>query len=290
MSNLPVDPHAPPATPPAGDPPAPPSNDPPSGEPPSDGDAGSRRILGSDAIGRARAEERKKTRQRLTAENDRKAKALGFDSHEALLASVAASRNGGGSRPRENAPAARGNTSPQSRHQPSTPREEAPRGGGNNREQARLSRKLDESLEARRRANRARAQEEKRRRRLERENDALRAEMDLKVVATQKGVKDVDYALHLLRLKLSKMKPAEIESFDEEAWFAKELRKTHPYLYQAVERPAETTPEPVNTAPSPTSPNAPAPVKKDVRDMSRVEYDNLLRQRGLTPPGLGMPS
>ena len=161
----------------------------------------------------------------------------------------------------------------------------------------RLERENTRLLEEKKRLNRARAHEERRRRQLERELSAREAESTLRIAASRAGVQDIDYALHLLKKDMKNKSVDELASFDEKDYFSSALRKDHPYLYATEQQPATTGVD--NTQKSKVG-GAPAPGQRseasngaddmDAKKMSREDYQNLLRQRGLTDPSVGMPS
>ena len=133
----------------------------------------------------------------------------------------------------------------------------------------------------------------KRSRKLQRQLDAKDAEMELREVALRHGVRDVAYALHLLKQELSGKDDATIASFDENTFFGERLKQTHPFLYQAVQEPATTSPAGSSSAaPAPK----PGPAKKaeaeagqvDARQLSRDDYHKLLKEKGLVPPDQGL--
>lgn len=155
------------------------------------------------------------------------------------------------------------------------------------RKMAKYERQLQAYTEKVRRQNRALAHEARRARELERELDRSRAETLLRETAVRAGVQDVDYALHLLRRKLSKQTESELQKFDEEKFFVEELKSKHPYLYGVRETPATTGAGPQDAAPAngsqPTQANGDSG-RLDVRKMSREDYLAELKKRGLQDP------
>jgi len=114
--------------------------------------------------------------------------------------------------------------------------------------------------------------------------EAREAEMELRTIAVQTGITDVDYALQLLSKHLAGKEPAEWEKFDEGAFFGG-LKSSHPYLFREVSRPA-TTGTGVGTAPASPNPNtvstnAAQGSQVDAKSMTKEQYDALLRKRGL---------
>jgi hypothetical protein len=228
-------------------------------------------------------QEREKGKRAALAALDAEAKGLGYASHAAMVAALKAKRS-------RVKPSASRTSAPE----PETENEEtdtstptAPR-GRTTREQRELLR----AQEQRRAANRARAAAERKARQLEKQREADRAEHELRIVAVSVGVKDIDYALTILKRQLAGMSQAELAKFDERKFFSDTLRKSHPYLYGEAVQPVTTSPSSESKEAPPTPPNKPTPPTappKDVRQMSRQEYDAYLRSKGLTPPHLGSP-
>lgn len=233
-------------------------------------------------------------------------KQLGFKSVEDLNAALTAKRKG-----KPKAPRSRG--ARPAPHRPAKPvslpedtstmniEPEAALTAESPRQINRITKERDRLIDEKRRLNRARAHEEKRRKLVERERDSLSAEHKLRIAAVQAGVKDVDYAITLLRRQLEGKSEEEYELFDENAFFAKELRKSHPYLYQTHEAPADTGAETREgnrdqsaAAPTPASkinnPDAGTHQPIDPTKMTTEQYQNTLKRLGLTDPGAGMPA
>ena len=90
-------------------------------------------------------------------------------------------------------------------------------------------------------------------RRLQEMLDAKEAEFRLKQIAMQTGIRDVDYAVHLLTGAIETKSEDDLKSFNETEYF-KNLRSSHPYLFGEVAVPATT-----GTAGGSSAPAAPAP-------------------------------
>jgi hypothetical protein len=148
-----------------------------------------------------------------------------------------------------------------------------------------LARLLDE----RKVVNKNLAREEKKRQQLERQLEAQEAESALRIAAIRAGVEDVDYALELCRRDMEDKTEAELVEFDENSFFAIGLRETHPYLYGVVDVPATTGNAGANAAPPPgttqVQPEQPGNGAIDAKKMTREEYNDLLRKKGLLDPG-----
>lgn len=149
--------------------------------------------------------------------------------------------------------------------------------------------------------NRRAAQEERRRRQVERELEATKAETALRVAAAKAGVHDVDYALHLLKQDMRGKPAEELASFNEDEYFSKTLRQKHPHLYGTETRPATSgvdgsetgkggAPPPANGSAGGSNGGGENPKSLDAKKLSREEYQELLKKRGLTDPSVGMPS
>lgn len=128
-------------------------------------------------------------------------------------------------------------------------------------------------------------------RRLQQELDAAEATSTLKLAAAKAGVLDVEYALHMLKKHVTTLPGDSVAAFDEGKFFRETLRGSHPALYAVQDRPAHTGHnEPALPKPAPIvkTPEGTDPVK-DVRVLSRAEYDARLRAHGLTNPASGVP-
>lgn len=141
------------------------------------------------------------------------------------------------------------------------------------------------------RAERRLAAEVKRRKQLERSLADQEVTSELRIAAAQAGVKDVDYAIHVLTKLMAKKTDAERKNFDENHFFAEVLKRSHPHLYVATEEPATTT----TTTKTPAAPTTHKVDKDkvdeqkiDAKTMPRDAYHKLLRERGLVPPDQGL--
>lgn len=273
----------------------PPTTDPPAAEPPAS-DASSAATdpprngkviaIPSAKMASIKREAKEKGRREALASLDATARELGYASHEDMVQKLRANK---GRRPA--APTAR--TAPPPESDDNTDDSTPPAPVASRRRETRTERELTRAQEQRRAANRARAAAEKRAKQLERQREADSAENELKLAAVGAGVKDVDYALVILRRKLQGKTEDELAKFDEDKFFKDELRRTHPYLYTVQEEPVTTSPpaDPANPgkqAPAATPPKAPASGdKKDGRTMSKAEYNETLSKRGFVNPSVG---
>jgi hypothetical protein len=138
-----------------------------------------------------------------------------------------------------------------------------------------------------REAAQRRAESEQRRRKdAEEAKLAVEAELELTKAAAAVGVKDIDYAMHLLRRHTSRMTEEECKVFDDRAYF-EGLHKTHPHVFGEVIVPATTGTGTGNTPPKPTPEQVTkqngGAGKKAVKDMSKQEFHDHLRSMGLDP-------
>lgn len=159
----------------------------------------------------------------------------------------------------------------------------------------REARQVQRLLDDRRRLNRSITHAERKRRAAEEGLAAQQAETALRVAAARHGVRDVDYALTLLRREMEDMDEEALAGFDEDAYFRERLRDNHPFLYVA-EAPATTgtsggapRPSTHHTAAEGGAPPLP-PGAVDAKKLSRDDYDRLLRERGLLNPAVGSSS
>lgn len=257
-------PDQPPAPPAAATPPTPPPSvdepDPapaPAAEPPAS--SGAVLTIPRAAMTKLKREQREAGRKSAFDEITLQAKKIGFNSWEEALEAARLSRR----KPRAGAPAA-----------PSP--EPTPPSAPSNHEEVR-------------RLNQQRAHERRLREAAERRNVALQAEMELRTAAARAGVQDIDYAIELLRRKVKSMTEAELEAFDENAYFKTELRKSHPILYGAVEAPAHTAPAAEDPPPDPKDkPSDPGATPLDARKMTREQFQDQLRKMKIKDPSLGV--
>lgn len=222
------------------------------------------------AMAGIKTENQERGKTELRNQLDADARALGYESHASLMASVAAAKRQAPATP----PAA-----------PST--EAAPAATP---DAAALQ--ASAFAEERKRLNTQRADEAAARKKAERALAAREAEFQLRLVATKAGVEDVDYSLHLLKKQLAGKSAEELATFNETEFFNVTLRKLHPHLYSSTEVTV-----PANTSPATKagSPPAPAVVKAaagaagqiDARKMNATEYADYLKSKGLTPPSIG---
>jgi hypothetical protein len=146
----------------------------------------------------------------------------------------------------------------------------------------------DEAYKMARELERARKEAEKasrEKRRLQEMLDAKEAEFRLKQIAMQTGIRDVDYAVHLLTGAIETKSEDDLKSFNETEYF-KNLRSSHPYLFGEVAVPATT-----GTAGGSSAPAAPAPgtaaqqmaknAAFDARTASADDFKRRLAQLGI---------
>lgn len=243
-------------------------------------------VVPTKAMANIKREERDKGRKAAQQELEDRARKAGFASAQEMEEFAMKAR-----RSAQTAPAPRA-ANPQ---QPTTP---APAGAVPDRQLRRLERERERALEEVKKANRLRAAEEKRRKDAERQVVSLQAEMELRTAAVKAGVVDIDYAITLLHRHAKDKTPEERRAFDENKYFAEELRKSHPHLYGVVERPVHTAPQTQQQAPkgspttmphagpppqNPANGNTPDPgAPTDARRLSREEYDKLKARLGIS--------
>jgi hypothetical protein len=255
--------------------------DPPAPAPPTTPDpprTGKVITMATSRMAQLKRDEREKGKRAALSALDNEAKELGYASHADMIQKLKAKK-------------ARGATPPAAAREPEdTDNDTAPTNGS--RRSSRADREIARLQEQRRAANRARAASDRKARELERQREADRAEHELRIVAVQAGVKDVDYALSLLQRELANKTDTQLKEFDEEAFFKIDLRKKRPYLYETTEEPVTTSPttsDKDKTLPKPGTPPVPSGDKKDARSMTKQQFDEYLRTKNLTPPHLGMP-
>jgi hypothetical protein len=220
------------------------------------------------------------------------AKQHGFASMQDMFATVASMRNGAPSgkngqqrQQKPNRPDHRAGASQQ-------PQEGEQRHNGNHnqhrswKEQRRYEAQVEKERKAREAERRSRIHEERRRKDAERRAEALEAEMSIRVEAAKRGVKDVDYAVELLRRSIEGKTAEELHGFEEGKFF-EDLRAEQPYLFGARDVPATT-----GTGERGDAPQAPKPGhtlngqaaagQVDVRKMNDKEFNEHMAKRGLS--------
>lgn len=236
----------------------------------------------ADSLRNVEKSARDKGARQAKSEADRRAKALGYESYDAMIATLEAEKRGQPV-PTKKPQQQQQNRQPQQQQQ----RNDRPNNNRNDREMERLradNQRLTKSLNG----------ETRKRRQTEREKAQLEADMILREAAIRAGIKDVDYALHLLKQDMKAKTDEERKSFDETAYFSG-LRESRPFLFGVEKKPASTTPTP-KPAPTPAADTAPAggpPPEgekpngggdsKDAREMTQEAYHKRLRQLGITP-------
>lgn len=164
-------------------------------------------------------------------------------------------------------------------------------GGG--RDQAKLEREHQAAVAALEKEKRLRIRAEKSARLRQRELERTQVEIQLRGAAARAGVKDVDYAIHLLRREIEGKNPEQLKGFDETKWFSS-LRETTPLIFGETVRPATTgtgiTGHP--PAPRPTHITGQDPTSAAIVDANKLDqsgFQKLLRKMGLNSHG-GVPA
>lgn len=225
-------------------------------------------VLPSDAVKRMRDEERRAGERAALANLDARAQAEGFGSHAEMLAFASAQRAAAAAQPP--APA-----------QTPAPAPQDP--------VAVAQAERDKAVEATRKLNRERAKLERENRRLQTDLLEQQALTELKIAAKDAGLADVDYAVEIFRRTAAKLPEAEQHKLDQNKFFREELRKSHPYLYVAVDKPVHTGPTDHGTTPPPAKPDQTKPTteKVDANKMSPEQFRAHLAKRGLRDPQTG---
>jgi hypothetical protein len=224
----------------------------------------------TNAMAKIKQEERERGKRNALKERDAEARTMGFKDYEDLKRFASTKGNSTQAKPQQKpaqAPVQQTTSQPVSRHN---------------------DQRIQQLQEDKRKANRARAQEEKRRKQVERQSLEMQAEMELKMIAVRCGVKDVDYAVALLKRQTTAMTKEQLNTFDEDKYFHETLRQTHPYLYGEQVLPADTSATPVQGAPPPAAPTSKEVTKEvtsngmiDAKTLTRDEFNKMLVSRGL---------
>ena len=133
----------------------------------------------------------------------------------------------------------------------------------------RYKRKFEQAEKARKDAVRKWRAGEKRRRGTQRQLAAKEAEMELREVAIQSGIKDVDYSIRLLTRHLSGKTEDDLAAFDEKSFFTG-LREDRPYLFGESVMPANTG---STLADSGNEPSAPGPDQTQKVEAESSQFD-----------------
>lgn len=248
------------------------------------GDNGRNVILPSRAF-KARLEQARKSGQaEATASLDKIAQAKGFASHAAMMAHLdtilAAPRTPA---PKPQAAAAG----------PTTPAKPTPPANRNDsRAMARYQQELDRWKRDNEKLSKQLADEQKRRRNAERKADAQEAKANLERIANRQGIQDTEYAIHLFNQHHAGMSVEDLEKVDELQFF-QGLRAKHGYLFGERVVPATTgtaggVPGANAMSPGQVSTTAASTGKVDVRKMTKQQYTEYMRARGLDINSVGL--
>lgn len=144
------------------------------------------------------------------------------------------------------------------------------------KERDELHRRVDE-------LSRGRRVDERKRRQLQVALERKEAEIELRDAARGVGVKDVDYALHLLERELKGKSEAEINAFDERKFFGETLRERIPLIFQELTSPATTgaTSKPPPASASQQAKEAGEKGQFDAMKASKDEINERLRRLGI---------
>jgi len=239
-------------------------------------------ILPSRAFTERLKKAEEKGRTAYQAELDKQAQERGFANHAAMLQHLDAQRTTR-TAPRPAAPAA-----PAAGDPPAPPKNRNDRQAMAKYEQDKAKWKREQDRKD------AEIREQKRlRRKAENRANAIEVKATLERIAHGVGIKDTDYAVTLFTRAHEGKTEDELKGLDEEAFF-KGLRTQHPYLFGEVTVPATTgTSGPVpgsHAAPRPgaTAAAAGAAGKVDVREMTKPEFEEYKRARGIRTASTGL--
>jgi len=226
------------------------------------------------AMARIRQEEYEKGRNEAL---QALAEAAGYSSHTEMVAALQKLKTGQApAEPRQEPP----------KTEPLTP----PAPGSNVKDDQRATAKYQRDLEKYQRdrdAAVARASDATRQvKELQAQLDAKDAEMALREVAVACGAKDVDYCLRLLTRKLETVPEAELQNFDERAYFDA-LKAEKPYLFGEATQPITTGTGTVATPPAPkpgaTTQNGAKAGAFDARNAKPDEVQREMAKWGFNP-------
>jgi hypothetical protein len=275
--------------------PAPPQAAPSNGTvdaPPPTVGGGKNIVLPRDAFNSRISAAAERGKRAAMAEADEQAKKHGFASMQDAFSTLAALKSGqangrtnGQPKPPKREPAVEATTQPDV-----DPDERRPNGGDSQRrswkEQRKLEAQMERAQKEREAERRNRLHEERRRKDAERRAEALEAEMAIREQAIMAGVKDVGYAVHLLRQNIEGKTADELKGFDEVKFFD-ELRGKQPYLFGERVVPVTTGTGGKGTEPTPPKPGQTmsgqaAAGQVDAKKMNNKEFNEHMAKRGLS--------
>jgi hypothetical protein len=241
-------------------------------------------VLPSQALGRIKNDAKERGKREAMGELEQQAKAAGFSSlAEALgtLKGITATKAQGG-----------GQQKPKQRQETEQNREAKQAKPDRslkdlNRERDRYSRLLEQE-------RRARQDEARRRRDLQRQLDAAQARAELEKSALQAGIqpKRIKYAVNLLLEEIDGKDEKTLGVFDESKFF-EGLRESEPYLFGETVKPATTgtaggapppMPKPGQVAQAAANGGKTDPMARDEHGrlkMNQTEFHEYLRKRGM---------
>lgn len=220
------------------------------------------------------------------AELESMAQAAGFTSHAEMVGFVKELKSKGASGAGQ---AAAQTQTADTGGQTSTQRPALPANKHDRRAMERYNRDLERWNKERSDLTRKVAQSDKRARLAVQDREALEARMALERVAMQKGIKDVDFAIHLITEQLEGQSEEKLKTFDEGKFF-EGLRATRPYLFGETVVPATTGTggegAPQTPKPGEAAATAATNGQTDARKMKPEEYAALLKKHGINPNAL----
>lgn len=268
--------------PPEVTPPPPPASPPKETAVNGDGEAGKTVTLQHSAFSKIKTEAQSKGRQAALDEINQLAVDAGFESMSAAFKAIGDLKKTQQAKPLTQQPQERPNM-------PQPPTLKTPKPPTVDKAAIEAQRLADERQKMRkqyRTENRARRQ-------ITREKEALEAEMALRDELYASGMRDVDFGLHLLRREMKGKSVEELTKFDLAARkaFVEGVRKDRPYLFGETVAPATTgtngttpaagTPAPPSAG-QPTVDNAAAQTF-DATKATQAEVDAYMRKLGVSP-------
>lgn len=220
-------------------------------------------------------------------ELDADAQELGFKDHASFIQAQKEARKAA-------ATAATAQTEPKAEPKPEAKgNTEADRLKQLEEENATLKGKLETTLEEKKRLNRQHNRQMRELQKLRDDVTNQQTESELKLAAQAAGVIDTDYAVSVYTRAIQSMSEEELKGMDESKFFGETMRKTHPHLYAATERPINTGTknDPVVRQPATGGggdpPKTDSNGKVDARKMTPQEFSELLQKRGISAPTSG---
>lgn len=231
-------------------------------------------------------------RKQFQQELDAQAAELGYKNHEDWVRASREARAASSTTP-SSTPATASTSQPETK--PATASAQGGDGDQLVAENQRLKQEKENALSQQKRLNRQLARSTRESNKLKNQLLAQEATTELKLAAKDAGVQDVDYAVTVYERMIAGMGEEDLKTVDERKFFGEQLRKSHPHLYQAVDKLVSTGTRNQQeiTKPATSNGNQQKPGTNqeggaiNARNMTPDAFQTLLRSRGMSNPSTG---